>query len=119
MDTPEYNGAPLKINNNPRNGQPEVNLAAFSPEPLGVLGNAKRRIWHGPGINNFDLTLEKRTPLGESKSFDFRAEAFNVLNHAQFYGPAAVDGEINDPEFGHIVSAEAPRLIQLAAKFNF
>ena len=119
LDTPKYNGAPLNINNNPRTGRPEVNLAAFSPEPLGVLGNAKRRIWHGPGISNFDLTLEKTTRLTESKSFVVRVEAFNVFNHAQFYGPAAVDGEINDPEFGHVVSAQAPRLIQLAAKFMF
>jgi len=42
-----------------------------------------------------------------------------VFNHAQFYGPSSVDGEINDPEFGHIVSAQAPRLIQLALKFYF
>jgi hypothetical protein len=119
LDTPEYNGAPLQINNNPRNGRPEVNLSAFSPEPLGVLGNTKRRIWHGPGINNFDITLQKSTRLTESKSLDFRVEIFNVFNHAQFYGPDSVDGEINDPQFGHIVSAQAPRLIQLAAKFVF
>jgi hypothetical protein len=46
-------------------------------------------------------------------------EAFNVFNHAQFYGPAAVDAEINDPDFGRVVSAAAPRLVQLAAKFRF
>jgi hypothetical protein len=50
---------------------------------------------------------------------EFRLEAFNVFNHAQFYGAAAVDGEVNDPHFGQVVSAAAPRLVQLAAKFNF
>jgi hypothetical protein len=30
-----------------------------------------------------------------------------------------VDGEVNDPDFGHVVSAAAPRLLQLAAKFYF
>ncbi len=57
--------------------------------------------------------------LTESKSFDIRVEAFNVFNHAQFYGPASVDGEVNDPNFGSVVSAAAPRLIQVAAKFRF
>lgn len=119
LDTPEFTPGPLEINNNPRNGRPQVNLSLFAPESLGQLGNAKRRFFHGPGINNFDMTLAKSTRLTESKSLDFRIEAFNVFNHAQFYGPSSVDGEINDPEFGHIVSAQAPRLIQLAAKFYF
>jgi Carboxypeptidase regulatory-like domain len=44
---------------------------------------------------------------------------FNVFNHAQFYGPASVDGEVNDPHFGQIVSAAAPRLVQLATRFTF
>jgi hypothetical protein len=91
----------------------------FAPESLGQLGNAKRRFFHGPGINNFDMTLAKSTRLTESKSLDFHIEAFNVFNHAQFYGPASANGEINDPEFGHIASAQAPRLIQLAMKFAF
>jgi hypothetical protein len=38
-------------------------------------------------------------------------------DHAQFYGPAAVDGQVEDPNYGQIVNAAAPRLVQLAAKF--
>jgi hypothetical protein len=41
------------------------------------------------------------------------------FNHAQFYGPASVDGEVNDPHFGEVVSAAAPRLVQVATKFIF
>lgn len=63
--------------------------------------------------------LPKTVRLKEQRAFDIRAEAFNVFNHAQFYGPAAVSGEVNDPDFGHIVSAAAPRLIQVAVKFHF
>jgi hypothetical protein len=83
------------------------------------LGNAKRRIFYGPGINNFDMTLAKNLPLADARSIVFRVEAFNAFNHAQFYGPASVDGQIEDPNFGQIVSAAAPRLVQLAAKFTF
>ncbi len=50
---------------------------------------------------------------------EFRLEGFNVFNHAQFYGPATVDGEINDSNFGQIIGSAAPRLIQIAAKFKF
>jgi hypothetical protein len=119
LDTPNYNGGPLEINTNPRNGRPAFNTAAFSRETLGQLGNAPRRFFYGPGINNFDMTLAKTLRVTESKSFEFRLEGFNVFNHAQFYGAGAVDGVINDPHFSQIVSAAAPRLIQAAAKFRF
>jgi hypothetical protein len=122
LDTPEYHGAPLDINTNPRNGRPEFNPspAAFTPEAPGQLGNVPRRFYYGPGINNFDMTLSKLLQITESKSFEFRIEAFNVFNHAQFYGAAAVDGEVNnDPHFGQVVSAAAPRLVQIAVKFAF
>ncbi len=119
LDTPDYDGGPLNINTNPRNGRSEFNVAAFSPEKLGQLGNASRRFFYGPGISNFDLTLAKLLPLTESKSLEFRLEAFNAFNHAQFYGPASVDGEVNDPHFGQVVSAAAPRLVQLAIKLSF
>jgi hypothetical protein len=121
LDTPEYHGAPLEINTNPRNERPEFNntSAAFTTETLGQLGNVPRRFFYGPGINNFDLTLTKILKVTESKSVEFRLEAFNAFNHAQFYGAASVDGEVNDPHFGEVVSAASPRLVQLAAKFKF
>ncbi len=53
------------------------------------------------------MQISKTVTVAESKSFDIRMEAFNVFNHAQFYGPSAVDGEINDPNFGRVVSAAA------------
>jgi len=119
LDTPEISSGPLDINTNPRNGRPEFNTSLFAPETLGQLGNSARRFFYGPGIDNFDMQVTKTVRFTESKSLDIRVEAFNVFNHAQFYGPAAVDGEINDPSFGRVVSAAAPRLVQLAAKFHF
>jgi hypothetical protein len=46
-------------------------------------------------------------------------ETFNVLNHAQFFGPAAVNGEITSPAFGQVMSATSPRLLQMSVKFLF
>ncbi len=120
LDTPQYLSGPLKINTNGRNGRPAFNTALFPEENMGQLGNAKRRFFYGPGINDFDLTLQKNLRLTDARSFEFRAEAFNAFNHAQFYGPASVDGQVGDTaNFGHIISAAAPRLVQLVAKFNF
>jgi hypothetical protein len=119
LDTPRMTSGPLEVNTNPRNGRPEFNASLFAPETLGQQGNAARRFFHGPGIDNFDMQISKTVPVTESKSFDIRVEAFNVFNHAQFYGPSAVDGEINDPNFGSVVSAAAPRLVQLAVKLHF
>ena len=120
LDTPQFTPGALEINTNPRNGRPAFNTALFQPEVLGQLGSAPRRFFYGPGIDNFDIQLTKNVRLTESKSLDFRVEAFNAFNHAQFYGSAAVDGEVNDTRtFGTIVSAADPRLIQLAAKVTF
>jgi hypothetical protein len=119
LDTPRMESGPLQINTNPRNGQPAFNTGLFSVETLGELGNAQRRMFHGPGIENFDVELNKAIKVTESKSLDLRVEIFNVFNHAQFYGPAAVNGNVDDPNFGHIVSAAGPRLIQFAVKFHF
>jgi hypothetical protein len=119
LDTPQYLPGSLKINTNGRNGKPAFNTSLFPEENLGQLGNARRRMFYGPGIDNYDMTLQKDLHLTEAKSLKFRIEAFNAFTHVQFYGPAAVDGQKEDPNFGQIVSAQSPRLVQLAARFSF
>ena len=119
VDSPNFTPGSLAINNDPRNGRAQFNAALFSLPPLGSVGSAGRRFFYGPGINNFDLALLKVIELGESKSLQFRVEAFNAFNHAQFYGPTAVNGNISSPEFGRIVSAAQARILQLGAKFYF
>ena len=119
VDEPQYTPGALGLNRNPRNGQSYFDTSLFSLQPLGQSGNAKRRFFCGPGIDNYDMALIKNLPLPESKSLQFRFEGFNVFNHAQFYGPASVNGNINSSSFGQVVSAAAPRLMQAAVKFIF
>ena len=109
----------FRINKNGRSGRPAFNTASFPEEVLGQQGNAKRRIFYGPGIENYDASLQKSICIRNITSLDLRFEAFNDFNHAQFFGPAAVDGQKEDPAFGTIVSAGAPHLIQVAAKLLF
>jgi hypothetical protein len=119
VDEPDVAAGPLNLNHNPRDGQPYFNAGLFSENALGHPGDASRRYFHGPGMENFDMALLKNLRLTESKSVQFRLEAFNVFNHAQFFGPQAVDGNISSATFGQVVSAAAPRLVQLGAKFMF
>jgi hypothetical protein len=119
VDEPDVEAGSLNLNHNPRNGQSYFNAGLFSENALGTPGNASRRYFHGPGMENFDIALLKSLRLTESKSLQFRLEAFNVFNHAQFFGPQAVDGNISSATFGQVVSAMAPRLVQMGAKFTF
>lgn len=85
------------------------------PEP-GTFGNAGRSTLKGPGINNWDLTLKKNTPIGEGHRLEFRVELFNALNHAQFNLPNLT---VNSPSFGTLFRAKDARQIQFGAKFYY
>jgi len=89
----------------------------YDPSLFGQIGNAKRTICCGPPVNNVDFALHKVLPVGEGKRFEFRAEFFNLFNHAQFNNP---DGNTTDgSDFGRLLRAKAPRQIQMALKFYF
>ncbi len=49
----------------------------------------------------------------------FRLETFNTFNHAQFFGPAAVDGDFTSQFFGQVVNVAPPRHVQIALKLAF
>ena len=119
IDEPDVARGALNLNPNPRNGLAYFNAGLFSQNALGTPGNASRRYFHGPGMENFDMAILKNLRLSESKSIQIRVEGFNVFNHAQFFGPQAVDGNISSATFGQVVSATAPRLVQVGVKFAF
>jgi len=112
---PNYNGQPIHFLNPRAPGNLYFDPSPFTPEALGVVGNAKRRFFHGPGINNWDLALHKDTRIGENSALEFRLEFFNVFNHAQFTNPT---GEINS-NIGQITNARDGRIGQAALKFSF
>ena len=117
IDVPDFAGGSVAISD-PRSSATHAYFggSSFSSEPVGQLGNARRRFFHGPGTNNWDMALLKDTKLTENTSLQFRAEFFDVFNHAQFL---AVDGNVNSPTFGQVKSAQQPRIGQLSLKLNF
>jgi outer membrane receptor protein involved in Fe transport len=95
----------------------DQNLFTNSTVAPGTIGNAPRSICCSPGINNTDMGFVKDTPIGERLRMQFRAEIYNVFNHAQFY---SVDGNISDGStFGLAQKVREPRLLQFAVKFAF
>jgi hypothetical protein len=119
LDLPDYTPGDLRLNGNPRNGKEYFNTSLFTSNALGAPGSASRRSFHGPGSWNFDLALLRNFVLTEGKTLQFRLETFNTFNHAQFFGPAAVNGDSGTGTFGQVVKAAPPRLAQVALKFSF
>jgi hypothetical protein len=116
-DLPNYSGAPIRFFT-PRSspGQMFFSTDAFSQENLGVPGNANRRFFHGPGLNNWDMALLKSTRPTERLTVEFRAEFFNLFNHAQFNNP---NGNFANSDFGRVTSARDPRIGQVGLKLSF
>jgi len=120
IDEPDYSGGALHLNSNPRGvGHGYFDTSAFSENTLGTAGTAKRRFFAGPGEDNQDVAVAKKISLSESTSLLFRVEAFNVLNHTEFFGPSSVDGNIGSSTFGQAISAASPRILQGALKLSF
>lgn len=119
VDLPDVVPGALNLNHNPRNGQPYFNTDLYSLNALGTPGNSARRLFYGPGVDNFNIALAKSVNLAEGKSVEMRIETFNTFNHTQFFGPTSVNGEITSDAFGSVVSAASPRLVQLALKVKF
>ena len=119
VDTPEWSGKPLGLHLNPRGGAAVFDASQLTLPALGTMGSARRRFFSGPGEENLDATVSRDLFLKDGRGLEFRAEAFNAVNHAQFFGAASVEGNISSGSFGEAVSAMPPRLVQLALRFRF
>jgi hypothetical protein len=86
-------------------GRPEqwFNPTIFTLPPAGSFGNAGRNILCGPGLANVDFSVRKQIPVSERVSLQFRAEAFNVLNHANFDVPVNTPGPNGNGGIGDAV----------------
>lgn len=97
------------------------NTQCFSQAAPGKLGDGNRTPLYGPDFVNTDFSAIKHfiLPDREGMSVDFRAELFNLFNHAQFGLPNA-DRAGSVGQFGLInTTVNNPRVIQFALKLNF
>jgi hypothetical protein len=125
-DRPNLIGDPTKgtCPNGAHTGTPNCwyNPAAFQQlDPntqIGQFGNAGRNIVQGPGYQQWDLAALKNFRFTEAKTLQFRAEFFNIFNHANFGIPV---NDLNTPPdtTGSIQTSQPGRLVQFALKFLF
>ncbi len=92
------------------------NIGAFQKAPTGQFGNLGRSTILGPGSWDLDLALSRSFPFTEAQHIDFRAEAFNLFNVARFGNPITT---LSSGQFGQIITAGSPRIMQLALKYQF
>lgn len=112
---PNISGDP---NSGPKTPEQWFNTAVFSLPTLFTFGNAPRNAVIGPGLTEFDLSLQKDFGLTESTKLQFRAEAYNLFNHPNFNIPNRTFAP-GSTTFGRISSAQDARQLQLALKLVF
>ena len=98
------------------------NPSAFILPALGTYGNLGRGTFNGPGLAELDLSMFKNTTITERTTLQFRAEFFNILNHANFGTPNATvfsSGAISSSAGVITTTATTSRQIQFGLKLIF
>ncbi|HEV2828885.1 MAG TPA: TonB-dependent receptor [Pyrinomonadaceae bacterium] len=100
-------------------------VAFVSGKTIYHFGNFGRNTVIGPSFNNTDFSVIKRTKIGENQLIEFRAEFFDLFNHANFGQPGRV-AQVGSTSFGVITNTRFPtgdsgssRQIQFALKYKF
>src|SRR5262249_19228470 len=100
------------------------NAAAFARPPAGSTGNAGSVVARGPGTNNWNMSVFKNIKASGPMNLQFRAEAYNVFNHTQFALVNTVvkfdaQGNQVNGDFGRVMTARDPRILQFALRLTF
>ncbi len=98
----------------------QFNTSVFSVPAMNVRGNSGLGTIRGPGQNRSDISLAKTFPIRESLHLEFRADAFNAFNHANWNSVITTypSGSVQFP-FGMVNGANEARIVQVAGKVVF
>ena len=98
------------------------NTSCFTlPAPY-TFGNESRNdaVLRGDGINNWDMSLAKKTGITEQVGLTFRLEAFNLFNSPRFFAPNTQLNTSATSQFGKVTTQQnQPRLVQVALRLTF
>jgi len=107
-------------NRGPKTTRQWFNTSCFSAPAPFTYGNAGRDIVIGPGLDDFDATLQKEFPIRESMKLQFRLDVFDFFNHPNFNAPIGAGRTISaSTSFGQITSANDPRDMQFSLRLAF
>lgn len=93
-----------------------LNRAAFTSPTTGTYSTLAPFTIVNPSLLQNDISVSRTFTVQKTKSVQFRWEVFNVLNHVNFNAPVTA---LNNANFGKILTAGDPRIMQFALKFNF
>ena len=93
-----------------------LNASAFTQNAAGTFGNAGRDSMAGPGAFDLDAAISRSFRTFEKEQLEVRVEAFNAFNHPRFGNPT---NTLTSAQFGQILTAADPRILQAAAKYTF
>jgi len=96
---------------------PFFDKTAFQTPAPGHFGNSGRNVIIGPGTWNLDLALSRILRLSDAMKLQFRGDAYNVLNHPNFIAPPSIQNFADQPDFGAVLVARSPRILQFGLKF--
>jgi hypothetical protein len=119
--TPVFSQRPNVIcnpNNGPKTAAEWFDTACFQAPAPNTYGDAGRNNVFGPGLNDFDASLQKNIPIRELANLEFRVDAFNLFNHPNFNIPNRMF-TVTPSNFGTISSARPPRQLQLSLRLSF
>jgi hypothetical protein len=107
-------------NSGPKSTLEWFNTSCFAAPAPFTYGNAGRDIVTGPGLDDFDATVQKEFPVRESMRLQFRLDVFDFFNHPNFNAPVGAGRTFStSSSFGQITSANDPREMQFSLRLAF
>jgi len=100
-----------------QDGQPRFNGQAFAHPVAGTIGNLQRRMFSGPSIYDFNASIHKTTRIKEGHTVELRMEAFNVMNHPNWYMEDQNIESVNFMKIGATYSGR--RIVQFGVYYRF
>ena len=92
------------------------NTDAFAVTPQLTLGNSPRFPLHGPGVENWDVIIDRTFKFREHLRLDFRTEFYNAMNHANYNNP---NTQLTARNFGVITAARDARVVQFSFRIFY
>jgi len=107
-------------NNGPRTTAEWFNTSCFALPASFTYGNAGRDIVIGPGLDDFDASIQKEFLVRENMRLQFRLDIFDFFNHPNFNAPVGAGRTFStSSSFGSITSANDPRDMQFSLRLAF
>jgi hypothetical protein len=105
----------------PRISNPTVarffDVSAFQIPNANTFGNSGRNVIAGPGLRNVDVALVRTLRPSDLTRAQLRADFYNVFNHPNFVAPPTMQNFVDSSDFGALLVARSPRIVQIGLKF--